>query len=80
MSEEEMGLIENLAEQILTNLNFNNIKEVKRFCQELQIEIVGLYDPDFCCSESESESEDDDVGEAETIKVSVDNDGFMKIE
>ena len=79
MSESEMGVTEILAELIMTKLDFNNIKEVERFCDELKLEVIGLYDPDFIYSESESESSDDDVGEAESIKVSVDKEGFMKI-
>ena len=79
MSESEMGVTEILAELIMTKLDFNNIKEVERFCDELKLEVIGLYDPDFVFSESESSSSDDDVGEIEDIKVSVDKDGFMKI-
>ena len=79
MSELEMGVTEILAELIMTKLDFNNIKEVERFCDELKLEVIGLYDPDFIFSESESSSSDDDVGEIEDIKVSVDKDGFMKI-
>ena len=79
MSELQMGVIEQLAEVIMNQLEFNNVKEVERFCNELKLEVIGLYDPDFNYSETESESSDDDVGEAESIKVSVDKDGFMKI-
>ena len=80
MSELEMGVTEILAELIMTKLDFNNIKEVERFCDELKLEVIGLYDPDFIYSESESESSDDDIGETEDIKVLVDKDGFMEIE
>ena len=79
MSELEMGVTEILAELIMTKLDFNNIKEVERFCDELKLEVIGLYDPDFIFSESESSSSDNDVGEIEDITVSVDKDGFMKI-
>ena len=79
MSESEMGVTEILAELIMTKLDFNNIKEVERFCDELKLEVIGLYDPDFVFSESESSSSDNDVGEIEDITVSVDKDGFMKI-
>ena len=79
MSELEMGVTEILAELIMTKLDFNNIKEVERFCDELKLEVIGLYDPDFVFSESESSSSDNDVGEIEDITVSVDKDGFMKI-
>ena len=55
MSEIEMPVIERLAEIIMENMEFINIKEVKDFCDELKIEVVGLYDPDY------SEEEDSDT-------------------
>ena len=78
MSEEEMGIIELLAETIMYKLEFNNKKEIENFCNELKIAILDLHDPDFIYSSSESESSDDDI-EPETIKVTTDKDGFMEI-
>ena len=80
MSEEEMGMIELLAETIMYKLDFDNKKQIEQFCNELKFAILDLHDPDFIYSSSESESSDDEVGEAEQVKVLVDKDGFMKLE
>ena len=78
MSEEEMGMIELLAETIMYKLDFDNKKQIEQFCNELKFAILDLHDPDFIYSSSESESSDDDI-EPETIKVTTDKDGFMEI-
>ena len=78
MSEEEMGMIELLAETIMYKLDFDNKKQIEQFCNELKIAILDLHDPDFIYSSSETESSDDDI-EPETIEVATDKDGFMEI-
>tara|TARA_R110002167_G_scaffold12566_7_gene53483 strand:+ start:1652 stop:1894 length:243 start_codon:yes stop_codon:yes gene_type:complete len=80
MSEIKMGIIEQLAELIMSQMEFKGERELTRFANELKNELLSLYDPDFKFSESESSDETDDDGEAEEVKVLVDKDGFMKLE
>jgi hypothetical protein len=79
MSEIQMGIIEQLAELIMDQMEFKGERELKRFANELKNELLSLYDPDFKNSESESSDETDDDGEAENIIVTQDKDGFMKL-
>lgn len=78
MSEMEMGMIERLAEIIMEHMEFVDIKEVKTFCDELKIQVVELYDPEYSTESSETET-DGDSGCEETLEVIKDNDGFLKL-
>ena len=79
MSEIQMGIIEQLAELIMDQMEFKGERELKRFANELKNELLSLYDPDFKNSESESSDETDDDGEAEDIIVTQDKEGFYKL-
>lgn len=79
MSEIQMGIIEQLAELIMDQMEFKGERELKRFANELKNELLSLYDPDFKNSESESSDETDDDGEAEDIIVTRDKEGFYKL-
>lgn len=79
MSEIQMGIIEQLAELIMDQMEFKDERELKRFANELKNELLSLYDPDFKISESESSDETDDDAEAEDIIVTQDKEGFYKL-
>ena len=74
-----MPVIERLAEIIMENMEFINIKEVKDFCDELKIEVVGLYDPDYSEEEDSDTDSDNSIGTPETVKIIDDGSGFLKL-
>tara|TARA_R110000764_G_scaffold53079_4_gene115368 strand:- start:644 stop:883 length:240 start_codon:yes stop_codon:yes gene_type:complete len=78
MSEINMGMIERLAEIIMENMEFVDVKEVKTFCNELRFAVMDIYDPDYNTESSETET-DGDSGCEETLEVIKDNDGFLKL-
>jgi len=73
-----MGMIERLAEIIMEHMEFVDIKEVKTFCDELKIQVVELYDPEYSTESSETDT-DEDSGCAEDLVVIKDKDGFLKL-
>tara|TARA_R110000822_G_scaffold148799_1_gene287797 strand:- start:300 stop:539 length:240 start_codon:yes stop_codon:yes gene_type:complete len=78
MSEINMGMIERLAEIIMENMEFVDVKEVKTFCNELRFAVMDIYDPDYNTESSETDT-DEDSGCAEDLVVIKDDQGFLKL-